>query len=172
MTDTKIFVSKDVHGLSGVTASYNDPNSSFLKVVAVRTWSTQQDGIMTFTDGAEIEYSSEVTGTIYRGNVSSITPGIKNSLLERVYVLEVSNIFGDPNSPTLLTDTYHNLVNTDQPFYTTNHYFTADMLPRTFEIDTSVYTGPTNTVQLNFYRLLKDENQDFNKYGDPISFVR
>lgn len=172
MTDTKIFVSKDVHGLSGVTASYNNPNASFLKVVAVRTFSTMLDGTVAFTDGGitDIVYTSEVTGTIYQGNVSSIT----SSRSDRLYVLEVSNIFGNLDNPTLLTDTMLNLVDTIQPFYSTNHYFKAENLetvPRTFEIDTSVFTGPTHTVQLDFYRLLRDVDGDFYKHDEAISFV-
>jgi hypothetical protein len=158
MTDTKIFVSKDVHGLSGVTASYNNPNASFLKVVAVRTFSTMLDGTVAFTDGGitDIVYTSEVIGTIYKGNVSSIT----SSWSDRLYVLEVSNIFGNLDNSTLHTDV------------TSFKAGDLETDPITFEIDTSVFFGPTNTVQLDFYRLLRDVDGGVYKHDEAISFVR
>ena len=174
MTDTKIIVSKYGGSMSGVTASYSDTNNAaILKVVAVRTLSTQQDGMIVLLENGitDIGYASEVDGTSYTGTLSSIN----SSRSDRFYVLEMSNIFGNPDNPTLLTDTHLNLVAPEQEFYSTNHYFRADNFetnPRTFTIDMSMYSGPTNTVQLDFYRLLVDENNEFYKHSVPISFIR
>lgn len=170
MTDTKIFVSKNVHGLTGVTASYNDPNPVFLKVVAVRTFSTQQDGTIAFTDGGitDIAYASQEVGTTYTGTLSSIT-SVRS---DRLYALEVSNIFGDPSNPTLMYDSGGLITFTEPVDYTPGTYFTDIDVPLEFTIDTDMYTGPTNEIQLDFYPLLRDACNRLYKHPVPISFVR
>lgn len=179
MTDTKIFVSKHGDSMSGVTASYGDNGNAaaFFKVTAVRTLSTQQDGTIVLLDNGitDIEYASEMTVNerIYQGIVSSIT----SSRSDRFYTLEVSNIFGNSGNPILVYDSSVSLKLTSQfpSVYDVNTRFSqsdVEANPLTFLIDKNTYSGPTNEIQLDFYRLLPDSNGVLNKHGDPISFVR
>lgn len=174
MTDTKVVVARNADNRNGrVLVSY-DRNAlpGMCKITAIRTLSSAQSGVLAFNYGVnDITYSSQDTDGVYTGTISSIT----STISDHVYTLELSNIFGNILNPTLVYDTT-SIGNVREPnvpeVYTDTMYFNqANVAESPLVFGLSGYTGPTNTVQLNFYNLITDPFNVYQKSGDPINFV-
>jgi hypothetical protein len=173
MTDTKIVVSRiNSNRIGSLVASYkNIASRGLFTVVSIRTLSALQDGSLAFKYGVtDVTYAPQEMGGLYSGTISSIV----STISDHVYTLELSNIFGNPANPTIVYDTSStgNVRELIQPVvYTTTMIFNQASVaefPLVFSFD---YTGPTNTVQLNFYTLLLNTSNTYQKSGDPTYFV-
>jgi len=170
MTDTKITINAG----GSFAATYQNFVPGMFTVTAIRTFSSQQDGTLAFNYGVtDLEFASSVDGSVYTGNISSIT----STISDHRYTLELSNLFGNLDNPTLVYDTAVNgnirSLN-EQEVYTDTMYFdqaNVTETPLVFSFDSNSYPGPTNTVQLNFYTLLLDTSNEYQKSGDPTYFV-
>jgi hypothetical protein len=160
-----------------IVASYKNSVPGVFTVTAIRTLSAQQDGVLAFNYGVtEVGYSFQIEDGLYTGNIHSIT----STISDHAYTLEISNIFGTEPVSLLVYDRSESTngnVRTllDTETYTSDMYFTqADVAanPILFSFSTSDYTGPDNTVQLNFTTLLTDvTTNELRKSGEPTYFV-
>lgn len=177
MTDTKIVVSRlDSNNKGSLIVNYKNVNlSGMFTVTAIRTLSAKQDGSLAFNYGVnDITYMSQEIDGLYTGTISSIT----STISDHVYTLELSNIFGNVDNPTLVYDTAStgNVREPNVPeVYTETMYFDQANVAESMLIFSNYFslnfTGPTNTIQLNFYTLLLNASNEYQKSGDPTYFV-